>query len=579
MMKKLAIFILLLATTLAQQYPLEYDTEADTYVDGDHPNTNYGGLNYLLVDRDADRRAVLKFHLDQPQTLFSVHGSQVQPDVDIDCNHWNITVAVYLNVFLQSVTNCYNGCELKLYTTPVNFTEDTATWNCPNDINLQNHRPNCPLGRWNGGFIRGPTEVSSTTVYNSNNVTVQFDITRFAHKLNTTTGYDVTFVITVTGDGSVKIASSESSSGPTISVVNPTFQVNDTGNRHFSVVNGLNMSYVIHGEQFPASNGVVFVFPPKPGYSYGMRRSTAIVAQNTSKRVYVFDYVGSGYSEKPTDLNVFNYEFGNQSAYIAALISTLDIVSSSNPAIIWCQEIGCMMGLNLARQYPTYVSKIILNVASYISTCPAKFSVSATNQLPGPNFTGGFGVCQNETLVPFTFWPVWELCVYASVQCACDAFVQGPQGFLNPDAVATKYTAHPLPPPVVENYLAPYPNASQDVTCTRYRGEVEFPRHAPAPVAGEPSDSAFILDAINEYMRTSNVTKLFYYADYQPMQFIPGLELPPQTSSVQISRINQVYTNAQSVCLGIGSGHLLQEDLGDNMGYCLSNNILYNTPC
>lgn len=135
--------------------------QADTYVSGGNErDLNFGERPSLLVRRTPRQRLLIRFN--EAEIAAAVGG--------------NLVIDARLELFVLSSANWGNQeGPISVYAVTTSWTEDGATFNCPDDADLTNPLPNCPMV-WNGGTFA--EDASGTTLHgNTTREWVQFDVT------------------------------------------------------------------------------------------------------------------------------------------------------------------------------------------------------------------------------------------------------------------------------------------------------------------------------------------------------------------------------------------------------------------
>jgi hypothetical protein len=549
---RLLPFFLLFVLGTAQQIPLLYTTTDDTYVSSNQPNTNYGSEDYLKVSRLwGENRALFKFNLDGTKQLFDIVNNPVMGTYYIDCNHWYNVLSINLNVNLTQVESCPWGCDLYLYTSVGNFSQDLVTWNCPNDLNLNNFLPDC-YSEWHGGAYTRDDLIGVVTVYEGQSGLLSFDITSIKDTL-VKPFLNISFVITMEHSvGTVLIASSESGSPAYVSVENPHQPVHPVCDRKYEMVFGINVSYLVCEPEFeiPDQNPLLWNFG-MPEYSYLYGPMGQLVANGLNRKVYLYDWVGTGYSEKVLDLNVFNYSFVSQELYLEQFVKQMNLTANGKKIHHYSYEVGNNAGIYFEYLNQDQIASIIFGGEGYITTCPEVFdNTNSGNGYPPPE---GVGICQRASLLPRQLpgeplnseWDLWENCVYASYNCTCQEL--GPE-FFDPEYQYSLFSPYAPPPfQVLEYNCAPYENSTQDPYCETNR-VMKFPQFVPVlGLPGSPAESNEIYTTINSFMRETEIPKLVYMVDNNVFL---GVE------TVEVAYANKILKNVRTPCIITASSHL-----------------------
>lgn len=559
MISTILLLLCAIGCSVGQQLPASYVVTEDSYVSKNSPNTNYGTSPYLSVKRTlGEERALVQFNLDGTQQLFDIVNSPFAPDYYFDCNHWYTILGATLNFQLASVSGCQEGCQLQLYSNVGQFTGSSVTWNCPSDLNLTNNQPDC-FSRWDGGGVDLDDDLVGTlSVVDGQTGLVSFDITSLALGLKKP-NLNVSFALTMSHhSGQVLLYSSNSNqTAPNVQVQNRQQPIEEQCTRLYQIVQvsglpPLNVSYLLcenqNGPTDYTKNPLLFNHG-MPEYSYLYSNLGQLLANELERPIYLYDWVGTGYSEKPLNLTAFDYSWINQSAVLAGFVEAVNMTQGGSVKLFhYSFEVGTLPGTYFDVTNTDKLMAIITNQESYLNSCPNQFDNTNSGQgFPPPL---GVGLCQNETLVPRQFaggplnseWDFWQYCLYTSYNCSCQNFQPL---FVDPQYYVEFFSVFDQPPfEVFEILTQVYENSTEDPYCETNRLML-FPMNVPVPVPGEPAIDQFVIESINSFMRTTLVPKLFLYWD---SGFFP-------TANFQIPYAESIFPNVVTSCMGTASAH------------------------
>ncbi|MFN0313447.1 MAG: haloalkane dehalogenase [Burkholderiales bacterium] len=118
-----------------------------------------------------------------------------------------------------------------------------------------------------------------------------------------------------------------------------------------SLVQGLRLHYVDEG---PRESGAVFVcLHGQPTWSYLYRHMIPVFTE-AGYRVVAPDLFGFGRSDKPTEENIYTFEFHRNT--LVAFIEALDL----KEICIVCQDWGGLLGLTLPMDMPERVTRLLI---------------------------------------------------------------------------------------------------------------------------------------------------------------------------------------------------------------------------
>lgn len=558
---KAALPLLLITSVLGQQLPSYYPATQDATIAKSTPNTNYGSSPYLTIKKtQGEQRALVEFNLDGTQQLFDIVNSPFLPDYTFDCNHWFTVLGASLNFQLANVSNCQGGCQIDLYSNVGQFSSDQVTWNCPFDLNVSNNYPDCPA-QWNGGCLDDENLLATQTVTDGQTGVVSFDITSLVLPLKKP-HLNVTFLLTLhPQSGEVSFWSSNSNFTPSVNVTNREQPIEESCERRFVLVNGLNVSYLIclpeNGTANYSANPLV-INHGMPEYSYLYGYLGQLIANDLGRPVYAMDWMGVGFSQFVTDLTVFDYSWENQSLILQGFVENLNLTGAGQKIHSMTFEVGSLPGTYFQYTNQEIIASIIFTTESYLNTCPDTFdNTNVGNGVP-PSY-GGVGICQNETLLfrqeagaPLNSeWDFWGGCLYESYACACEYFYPS---FVDAESYYQEFNpANPPPFEVLEILASPYLNSTQDPTCASNR-VLMFPINVPVPpLPNSPPQSNYVIKTINEFMRNTTIPKLMLYWD-NPTLLI-------STQNVQVPYAEQIFPNLTTANVGCGGCHFAHYSL------------------
>jgi pimeloyl-ACP methyl ester carboxylesterase len=138
--------------------------------------------------------------------------------------------------------------------------------------------------------------------------------------------------------------------GPGISIVtNSTSMSRQIFNRSIKV-DGIDIFYREAGNRENPSLLLLHGFPTS-----SVMFKNLMVALSDSFHLVAPDYPGFGFSAFP-DMDVFEYSFGNISAYINRFTDAIDLTSFT----IYLHDYGCAVGLRLCVNHPEKIERIIV---------------------------------------------------------------------------------------------------------------------------------------------------------------------------------------------------------------------------
>jgi haloalkane dehalogenase len=271
-------------------------------------------------------------------------------------------------------------------------------------------------------------------------------------------------------------------------------------------VRGTTMAYVDEGEGRP----IVFVHG-NPTSSYLWRNVIPHLAARG--RVIAPDLVGHGDSAKLPGMGDERYSLADHQAYFDALLDQLDVAAD---AVLVGHDWGGPLSFDWARRHPDAVAGI-----AYMETIVRPFT------------WGGFG----EIAELFRAWrsPAGEELVLQGNQ-----FVEG----LVPQSIMRELSQEEW-----AEYMRPWRRPGED-----RRPTLAWPRQI--PIDGEPADVHATIEACAEFLRTTEIPKLFI--DVQP-----GLAMRDEERAFARTFPNQNEVTVRGL-------HYAQEDSPDEIGAALA---------
>ncbi len=162
LVQTLALVVGLAGPTAARADTATLSVLEDTFLRaGTLSNKNEGGTAFLRLQNTGDNRSVVRF--DQAAIATAVGGGVLD--------------SATLELFIETNKDNWGttGGEVDVHRLNLAWTENGATWNCPDDANTSNGDPDCPI-QWNGGdFVAAPSD-SMTQVNGVSGVYAQFDV-------------------------------------------------------------------------------------------------------------------------------------------------------------------------------------------------------------------------------------------------------------------------------------------------------------------------------------------------------------------------------------------------------------------
>lgn len=272
---------------------------------------------------------------------------------------------------------------------------------------------------------------------------------------------------------------------------------------------GKRMAYVEMGE----GNPIIFQHG-NPTSSYLWRNILPHVREHG--RCIALDLIGMGDSDKLDDSGPDRYSFVEHRRYFDAALEALGV--SENVRMV-VHDWGSALGFDWANRHPSQVA----------------------------------GVCYMEAIVcPIASWDDWP-------EAARPVF-QGFRSAAGEDMVLEKniFVERVLPGSIIrklnENEMAAYRRPFAEPGESR-RPTLSWPRQL--PIAGEPAEVVAIVEAYANWLKTSDVPKLFINAE-------PGAILTGPHREFCRSWPNQIEVTVSGV-------HFIQEDSADDIGRTIAD--------
>ena len=285
--------------------------------------------------------------------------------------------------------------------------------------------------------------------------------------------------------------------------------------KKFVEVNGSKMAYVDEGK-----GPVVLFLHGNPTSSYLWRNIIPYVTDG--HRAIAVDLIGMGDSGKPD----INYSFADHAAYLDSFIEALELTDITLVIHDW----GSALGMRYARLNEANVRGLVFMEA----IVPPVF--------PAPSY---------ETLGPESS----ELFTMLRTPGIGEELVLE-QNFFVEKILPEFGVQRPLTETEMAAYRAPYP------TPESRKPTLQWPREI--PIAGEPPETVVAIEANGEWLTTTDIPKLFFYAE-------PGAITP--APAVEFLKAN--VKNMETVFVGPGL-HFIQEDnphgIGEGLAAWLNRN-------
>ena len=184
---------------------LTFPVTADTYITRSAPDREHGRTAFLRVAKSGPSRALVQF--DQAPLATALAGNtlvsaQLELSIAANGNNWGAS-----------------GRTVGAYRLTTAWSEGAATWDCPADSNLDNHKPDC-AALWNGGaFASSPTATALLTRHLAGTVTLDVTSDVAAFLAGTTNAGWLLAKTDETQSGRVDFVSREASSGQAAQLV------------------------------------------------------------------------------------------------------------------------------------------------------------------------------------------------------------------------------------------------------------------------------------------------------------------------------------------------------------------------
>ncbi|MEO1140001.1 MAG: haloalkane dehalogenase [Pseudomonadota bacterium] len=270
-------------------------------------------------------------------------------------------------------------------------------------------------------------------------------------------------------------------------------------------VNGAEMAYVDEGEGSP-----VLFLHGNPTSSYLWRNIIPYVTDG--HRAIALDLIGMGDSDKPR----IGYTFADHAAYMDEFIATLGLSDITLVVHDW----GSALGMRYARMNAGNVRAIAFMEAIVPPGMPIP-SCDAMGPQVGDLFRALRTPEQGEEMV-----------------------LQG--NFFVEEILPKMGVMRGLTEAEMKHYRAPYPTPESRLPT------LEWPREV--PIGGTPADVLFEVEANGDWLYSSQIPKLLFYAS-------PGILTPQQV----VDHMVQTMPNLESQFVGPGL-HFIQEDHPDQIG-------------
>ncbi len=141
-------------------------TIGDTYVRQGHPNQSFGAENTLRLQASGRNKAFIKFADSEVRAVAngSIVSAHLELEIVENADNWGP-----------------NGRPVDVHLVQQDWEETSATWNCADDADLTNSRPDCPSASWslagNGPRPWDETAAASATITNGLTGVLRFDVT------------------------------------------------------------------------------------------------------------------------------------------------------------------------------------------------------------------------------------------------------------------------------------------------------------------------------------------------------------------------------------------------------------------
>ena len=272
----------------------------------------------------------------------------------------------------------------------------------------------------------------------------------------------------------------------------------------FVLVNDARIHYVESG-----TGPTVLFLHGNPTSSYLWRNVIPHVAPDA--RAIAMDLIGFGRSDRPA----LDYRFQDHYRYVEGFIEALEL----EDIVLVIHDWGSMLGLEYARRHPDNVRAIAMMEA----IIPPAFPMSSLEDLgPGADLFRRFRDPEQGPIL------LQEQ----------NVFIEQLLG----DATATRTMTEAE----MDAYRAPFPTPE-----SRFPIAV-WPREL--PIKGEPARNVAAVEAVGDWLRSSETPKLLLYAN-------PGALVAPQDAAWMQAE----YRNLEAVFVGPGR-HYIQEDQPEAIG-------------
>lgn len=266
----------------------------------------------------------------------------------------------------------------------------------------------------------------------------------------------------------------------------------------YVTVQGERLHYLDDGE------GQTFLFlHGNPTSSYLWRNVMPLV--RPLGRVVALDNIGFGKSARP-DLD---YTYQTHAGFVAGFIEALDLTD----IVLVVHDWGSVLGLDYARQHPDRVRGVVFMEA----IVPPAFPMADLSRLGGED-----GLFADFRTPEAGRRLLMEQNVFIEQLLG--------QGALTRNLSEAELNA----------YRAPFPDADSRFPIYVWPNEL--------PIAGEPARNVEVVEAVGEWLRSSDIPKLLQYAS-------PGAIIPPEAAQW----MTEHYPNLEAQFVGYGA-HYIQED-------------------
>lgn len=279
-------------------------------------------------------------------------------------------------------------------------------------------------------------------------------------------------------------------------------------------VKGTTIHYIEQGQGDP----IVFIHG-NPTSSYLWRNVMPHVAGQG--RAIALDLVGMGRSGKPK----IGYHYRDHYAYVEGFLDAMKLTNITFVLHDW----GAALGFDYARQHPERVKRI----AFMEGVLPPIF--------PQPSFEA-----MGEKLGG----------MFRALKDPAKGREMVIDNHIFVEQILPNFVNRPLGPKAMEEYRRPYVSPKDREPILAWPREI--------PIAGEPEDVVARMEAIKQFMTTTDRPVLLLYAE-------PGILVPPQLVSWYVQNIRRLETAF------VGQGlHFIQEDNPDAIGRAIADWIRRN---